>query len=237
MLLDEENVDLQSKDDKMARNLDKITEDNGYYEQETSALESETITVRRQTCDGTRERNILCQDRDDASLKLAELHRQVNSTQGQVISMEKDLRHVVNFYKQYEGEIEQESTNYSMQLRKNGTVKENVSKMEALLRDQLSVCDSLDREVKLTYESFVGLNDDNCLLEDDLEKYKEIIRVLGKQNDELMTELDKITEQDESVRFILDRKSRIDGLIEKAEVQCERNTIRQQSMQYSTNKR
>jgi cysteinyl-tRNA synthetase len=179
----------------------------------------------------------LLQDRDDANLKLAELHRQVNFSQGHVISMEKDLRHVIGFYKQYEGEIEQESTNYSMQLRKNGTVKENSAKMESLLREQLGVCDSLDRDVKLVYESFVGLNDDNCLLEDDLEKYKEIIRVLGKQNDELMSELDRITEQDESVRFILDRKCRIDGLIEKAEVQCERNTIRQQSMRYSPSKR
>jgi hypothetical protein len=48
MLLDEENVDLQQKDDSMARNLEKVDQDNGYYDQETSALESETINVRRQ---------------------------------------------------------------------------------------------------------------------------------------------------------------------------------------------
>lgn len=72
---------------------------------------------------------------------------------------------------------------------------------------------------------FNEVSDDNNQLEMDIEKYKENVRALSIQNEELIAELDKISEQDENVRYILNRKGRIESLIAKAEAQVSRNQI------------
>jgi len=78
------------------------------------------------------------------------------------------------------------------------------------------------------------VKEDNGQLEYDIEKYKENVRALSAQNEELVIELEKISEQDEHVRHILNRKSRIEGLIVKAESQVSRNQIVQQSYEKTT---
>jgi hypothetical protein len=52
-----------------------------------------------------------------------------------------------------------------------------------------------------------------------------MVRALSNQNQELIDELDRISEQDESARSILNRKTRIDSLINKAEATVSRNQI------------
>jgi chromosome segregation ATPase len=75
-------------------------------------------------------------------------------------------------------------------------------------------------KLQVTYEE---VEEDNDHLEHDIERYKEMVKNLSNQNEELVDELDKITEQDENARFILNRRSRIEGLIAKAEQTINRN--------------
>ena len=67
------------------------------------------------------------------------------------------------------------------------------------------------------------VEEDNNLLQGDIEKYQEMVRALSQQNQDLIDELDKISEQDENARSILNRKQRIDSLITKAEQTISRN--------------
>jgi len=76
--------------------------------------------------------------------------------------------------------------------------------------------------LQVTYDE---IEDDNELLQTDIERYKEMVRNLSAQNQELIDELDKISEQDENARAILNRRNRIDALIAKAESTVSRNQI------------
>jgi len=87
----------------------------------------------------------------------------------------------------------------------------DIDKLETILKEKSMECEDIKRELRKTQNLFGQVDDDNRLLEIDIEKYKEAIRALSLQNDELVNELDKITEQDESIRYILNRKSRIDS--------------------------
>ena len=69
------------------------------------------------------------------------------------------------------------------------------------------------------------VNEDNGQLELDIEKFKEKVRSLSVQNDDLISELEKISEQDENCRFILNRRGKIESLIAKAESQVQRSHI------------
>ena len=69
------------------------------------------------------------------------------------------------------------------------------------------------------------MENDNDHLQNDIEKFKEYVRNLSAQNQELIDELDKISEQDENARAILNRRNRIEALIVKAETTVSRNQI------------
>jgi chromosome segregation ATPase len=83
--------------------------------------------------------------------------------------------------------------------------------------------EDIRRELEKITAMYTEVSDDNNQLELDIEKYKENVRALSAQNEELIIELDKISEQDENVRYILNRKGRIESLIAKAEAQIARN--------------
>lgn len=85
--------------------------------------------------------------------------------------------------------------------------------------------EDIRRELDKITAMFNEVSDDNNQLELDIEKYKENVRALSAQNEELVIELDKISEQDENVRYILNRKGRIESLIAKAEAQIARNQV------------
>jgi len=127
------------------------------------------------------------------------------------LALERDVRHVRNYNSKYEREIEEENSAYQNQVRKNNSLMGDIDKLEALLKEKSMECEDIKRELRKTQNLFGQVDDDNRLLEIDIEKYKEAIRALSLQNDELVNELDKITEQDESIRYILNRKSRIDS--------------------------
>lgn len=76
--------------------------------------------------------------------------------------------------------------------------------------------------------SYDEVEEDNDLLFSDIERYKEMVRALSNQNQELIDELDRISEQDENARSILNRRSRIDALIAKAEATVSKNQISRQ---------
>lgn len=69
------------------------------------------------------------------------------------------------------------------------------------------------------------VENDNDFLQADIEKYKEMVRALSAQNQELIDELDKISEQDESARALLNRRTRIQHLITKAEQTVSKNQL------------
>ena len=77
--------------------------------------------------------------------------------------------------------------------------------------------EELRREAEKLENVLREVQEDNSMLETDLEKYKETVKVLNNQNEELITELDKISSQDLDTRNLLNRKERIDALIAKAE--------------------
>jgi chromosome segregation ATPase len=85
--------------------------------------------------------------------------------------------------------------------------------------------DELLSELEKIQISFDEVEDDNDQLQAEIERYKDMVRALSNQNQELIDELDKISEQDESARSILNRKARIDSLINKAEATVSRNQI------------
>lgn len=85
--------------------------------------------------------------------------------------------------------------------------------------------DELLSELERIQISFDEVEDDNDQLQAEIERYKDMVRALSNQNQELIDELDRISEQDESARSILNRKARIDSLINKAEATVSRNQI------------
>jgi SMC interacting uncharacterized protein involved in chromosome segregation len=83
--------------------------------------------------------------------------------------------------------------------------------------------EELRREAEKLQNIFSELQEDNECLERDVEKYKDTVKSLSGQNEDLVFELEKITEKEEEARFILNRKSRIEALISKAEAQVTKN--------------
>jgi chromosome segregation ATPase len=114
-----------------------------------------------------------------------------------------------------------------MEAERNGDLDTEVNRLEQIFQESQSQFEDLKNELRKNQNMYLSVDEDNKLLEIDIEKYKEAIRSLSVQNDELLYELEKITEQDESVRYILNRKGRIETLIEKAEEQVERNQIKE----------
>lgn len=185
---------------------------------------------------GDKERNFLTRERDEETLKLSEINRSINSVEGQIMALERDLQHIKNYNSKYDKEIHDESLLYQNDLNKNSQSMEDIERIEILLKQRLNELEDIKRELKKTQNLYQQVDDDNRFLEIDIEKYREAIRNLTLQNDELVNELDKITEQDESIRYILNRKSRISTLIHKAETNVERSQIKQESLHYSPNR-
>lgn len=84
-------------------------------------------------------------------------------------------------------------------------------------RNRLVESEDIRRELDRLTVVFNEVSEDNSQLMMDIERYKESVRVVSAQNEELIMELERISEQDEQVRHILNRRSRIEGLIAKAE--------------------
>jgi hypothetical protein len=85
---------------------------------------------------------------------------------------------------------------------------------------------------RTTQNLYSQATDDNRMLEIDIEKLKEMVRNLSNANDELIGEMDKIMEQDEGIRYILNRKTRIDSVIVNTRRVVERNQVREGEMVY-----
>ena len=71
------------------------------------------------------------------------------------------------------------------------------------------------------------------MLETDIEKLRDMVRNLGGANGELVGEMDKITEQDEGIRYILNRGARIEAVVVGSKRVVERNQVREGEMVYS----
>ncbi len=70
------------------------------------------------------------------------------------------------------------------------------------------------------------IQEDNSLLETDIDKYKGTVKALNSQNEELVTELEKINQQDHDAKALLNRRERIEALIAKAEAHLARKHLR-----------
>lgn len=81
--------------------------------------------------------------------------------------------------------------------------------------------EELRREADKLDRVYLEVQEDNTLLEDDIEKYKEIVKILNRQNEELVNELERISHVDEDARTLNSRKDRLEALITKAEAHLE----------------
>lgn len=77
--------------------------------------------------------------------------------------------------------------------------------------------EELRREAEKLNKIYSEVQDDNQMLEHDLDKYKETVRLLNRQNEDLVNELERISNYEEGSRSILNRKDRLEALIAKAE--------------------
>lgn len=84
-------------------------------------------------------------------------------------------------------------------------------------RAKMLEVEELRREAEKLSRIFVEVQEDNQMLEEDLEKYKETVRVLNRQNEDLVNELERVSNYEEGNRSILNRKDRLEALISKAE--------------------
>jgi chromosome segregation ATPase len=192
-----------------------------------TATEAQIDSMRVKKNESDKERVYLCAERDDAKARLAELNRLINQVESQILALERNIKHVRNYNNKYDSELDEENRNYHEEAERNGDLDAEVNRLEQIFQESQSQFEDLKNELRKNQNMYLSVDEDNKLLEIDIEKYKEAIRSLSVQNDELLYELEKITEQDESVRYILNRKSRIETLIEKAEEQVERNQIKE----------
>jgi len=227
----EESQDMQERIEGVQNELGGLNSDNNQLENMVMVTEDEVNITKSKKGDGDKERNFLTRERDEETLKLSEINRSINSVEGQIMALERDL-----YNSKYDKEIHDESLLYQNDLNKNSQSMEDIERIEILLKQRLNELEDIKRELKKTQNLYQQVDDDNRFLEIDIEKYREAIRNLTLQNDELVNELDKITEQDESIRYILNRKSRISTLIHKAETNVERSQIKQESLHYSPNR-
>lgn len=230
---EDENCDQQQRIDGLSNDLVVSSSENTRVESDIQKIDSEVLVLRNDGNEGENEKNYLKREVDDQKLNITDVNRQINSQEGHVAALDRDIRHIRSLNQKYEREIEAESNAYQSQHRKNTELTHDIEHVEVNLKDSTLEVEDTKRELRKTQNLYQQVGDDNRLLEIDIEKYKEAIRALSLQNDELVVELDKITEQDESIRYILNRKTRIDNLIIKAEKQVERNQMSVEIITYS----
>lgn len=81
------------------------------------------------------------------------------------------------------------------------------------------------REAEKLERILCDVQEDNDILEKDIHKYKETVKTLNYQNEELIAELERISDHDEDVRSIINRRERIEALIARAEAHLQRNQM------------
>ena len=84
-------------------------------------------------------------------------------------------------------------------------------------REKQIEVEELRREAEKLEHMLSEIQEDNSMLETDIDKYKGTVRALNSQNEELVSELEKINQQDHDAKSLLNRRERIEALIAKAE--------------------
>jgi SMC interacting uncharacterized protein involved in chromosome segregation len=87
----------------------------------------------------------------------------------------------------------------------------------ALNRKKMLEVEELRREADKLDRVYMEVHEDNNLLEEDIEKYKEIVKILNRQNEELVNELERISQVEDDSRSLYSKKDRLEALIYKAE--------------------
>lgn len=94
-----------------------------------------------------------------------------------------------------------------------------------IFRSRILEVEELRREAEKLERVLCDVQEDNDILEKDIYKYKETVKTLNYQNEELIAELERISDHDEDVRSIINRRERIEALIARAEAHLQRNQM------------
>lgn len=87
-----------------------------------------------------------------------------------------------------------------------------------LARQKIIEVEELRRESEKLENILSEVHEDNALLQTDIDRYKDTVRTLNQQNEELVAELERITDKQEDIRSLMHRRDRIETLLARAEV-------------------
>lgn len=224
---EKENDDVNRKIDELDYQHKSSQKELSLAQEDTIMLEKEINELEDKIKEATKEKDTAKQEYDSNKLKINENNQMIGSLESQIVNLEKELRHTRNLNDKYDKDIGSYEKTYVNQSKKNDDLDKELEQNEKELHLKTGELDDLEREISKMQNGYTIVDDENKNLEKEIDHYKESVRGLSLQNDELMLELDKIIGQDESIKNIINRKSRLDHQIEKAETQIIKNQFRE----------
>lgn len=202
--LKQQKIEELEVENKKIRKVDELTLRNSQLESEIMSLQESSEELRRQMCELQQDNQILAKELKETSLSLKKWHEESKSTESSL-----QLKLSEAFAKQNESEktdltmhietvalLEKEKSNLTEKLKRlKDEHEEEVSKRDKTISDLRQMIEKNTQETINLSEKVKILDDDKCMLQEELENVQEISDKVKNENEYLETVLLKNSER------------------------------------------
>jgi len=158
------------------------------------------------------------------------IEQQVGDSQKAIAALDKEIQEARKEADRNRAEATKSQKTYQQEVTKSLDLNARIAVLENALRSKETEADELKRGYDNLKSAHSSLLDTNFQLKQDLDTVRGDIDSISAQNSEIVEELERLTQEDEQVRSILNRQNRVDALKQKSESQLRRSGLKSKGL-------
>ena len=204
--------DLIYKNEELEKIIKNLDNENNQIERSVSQLNSAKSSLENEL----RNKNET----------LKNLDKQIGEAEKTAKGLDRDLIEMDKINEKVKSDVFQSQKQLHNEINKNQELSSRILNLENVLKSRDNQMNDAQRDLNSLKIENTEIYEENNKLNYDLDALKKHIELINELNNLIIEELERFCEQDEAVRVILNRKSRIKDLRMKAESTSKKTVLR-----------